>query len=84
MQNTKSFNSTNSELWTVKQVADYLQTSPKSIYAYMAKNGVRAGNARRRIPSHIYIKIGRKILFIKSELISWVIAGARMEIITAN
>ncbi|HSA05984.1 MAG TPA: helix-turn-helix domain-containing protein [Candidatus Gastranaerophilales bacterium] len=64
------------ELLTVKEVAEILKSTPKSIHTYLSGAGSKP---RNKFPSHLYRKIGRKILFIKPKLVEWILAGAKME-----
>jgi predicted DNA-binding transcriptional regulator AlpA len=71
----------NIQFLTVKEAASLMKTTPKCIYTYLCSSGVREGNHKKRFPREIYIKIGRKVLFVKSRLMDWLLGGAEMEII---
>ncbi len=34
---------------------------------------------RKRFPQHLYIRFGRKVLFIKKHFIEWLMSGAQFE-----
>jgi excisionase family DNA binding protein len=46
-------------LMNVKEAAEFLRVSPKTVYGFVSQ---------RRIP---YRKAGRRLLFLESDLISW-------------
>ncbi|MEI8390519.1 MAG: helix-turn-helix domain-containing protein [bacterium] len=64
------------DLLTVEEVADILKSTTKSIYTYISAKGSKP---RNKFPSEIYLKIGRKVLFIKPKLMEWLLSGAKME-----
>ncbi|HAB52903.1 MAG TPA: hypothetical protein DCE80_12160, partial [Ignavibacteriales bacterium] len=57
---------------------EFLKISEKTIYSYTCNSGCNGGNKRKRFPKEIYIKLGRKILFVKSKLFSWLENGAEL------
>lgn len=61
---------------SVEDAAILLQSTPKTLYTYLCNSGSQGGKKRKVFPSEIYVKMGRKVLFIKQKLIDWVIAGA--------
>jgi hypothetical protein len=67
------------EFLSVVEVAELVKSTPKSIYTnlHLAKSGKSKGV----YPKNTYIKVGRKVLFIKSRLMEWLLNGAKMEII---
>lgn len=69
---------TNLELLSVEEVAKFLQISDKTIYSYTCNSGKNGGSKRKRFPKDIYIKLGRKILFVKSKLFLWLENGAEL------
>ena len=69
----------NDEFLTVHEAAKLLKTSPETLYVYLSKTGSRNGKPRKGLPRHVYVKIGRKVLFIKSKLIEWIYSGAELE-----
>lgn len=52
------------------EVAKLLRLNKKTIYSYVHY---------KQIPSHLYRKLGTRILFIKENVIEWVINGAKLE-----
>jgi predicted DNA-binding transcriptional regulator AlpA len=67
------------ELLSVEQVAEFLQISEKTIYSYTCNSGSNGGSKRKRFPKEVYLKLGRKILFVKSKLYSWLENGAKLD-----
>jgi len=68
----------NLEFFSVEEVAEFLKISEKTIYSYTCDSGKHGGAKRKRFPKEIYIKLGRKILFVKSKLFSWLETGAEL------
>ena len=67
------------DLMTVKEVADVLRTTPKTIYVYLSNSGAKGGRKHKRFPEGIRIKIGTdKVLFLKEKLIEWLNNGAKL------
>lgn len=64
---------------SVAEAAQILKTTPQSLYLYLCDSGARGGAKRKRLPKHLYVRIGRKVLFIRSRLIEWVLNGAPFE-----
>ena len=60
----------NLELLNCTEVAKFLGVKTETIYVWMCK---------KQLPQRIYRKLGRKPIFIKSEVESWIMAGAVME-----
>lgn len=52
------------------EVAKLLRLDRKTIYSYVHY---------KQIPSHLYRKLGTRILFIKENVIEWVMNGAKLE-----
>ena len=61
---------TNLELLNCEGVAKFLGVKTETIYVWMCK---------KQLPQRIYRKLGRKPIFIKSEVENWIMAGAVME-----
>lgn len=70
---------TNTELMTVREVADFLKTTPKTIYTYICSKKPTTKRLRNKLPQNLYIKFGHKVLFKKQELLLWVESGAPMD-----
>lgn len=60
----------NLELMTCEEFANFLGVKLGTIYVWMSK---------KQLPKNIYRKLGRKPIFIKSQVESWFLAGAVME-----
>ena len=60
----------NIELLNCQQFADMLGVKKASIYVWLCK---------KQLPQKIYRKLGRKPIFIKSEVEKWFLDGAKME-----
>lgn len=56
----------NFELLDIDGMADMLKSTKKSIYTWLS---------RGKFPKDIYIKIGRRPMFIKLRVISWILSG---------
>ncbi len=54
------------ELMDVEGMANLLKSTPKSIYTWLS---------RKKFPKDIYIKIGRRPMFIKPKVIDWLMSG---------
>lgn len=61
---------------SVKELAEELEISENTIYSYTCNSGKNGGTKRKRFPEEIYIKLGKKILFVKSKLYPWLENGA--------
>ena len=68
----------NAPFLTVEQASALALSTPKTFYAYLCNSGVNGGKKRSRFPPEIYIKMGRKTLFIREKFIEWLLAGANM------
>jgi len=68
----------NIELLSVEETAAFLKISEKTIYSYTCNSGKYGGSKRKRFPKEIYIKLGKKILFVKSKLVFWLENGAEL------
>ena len=60
----------NLELMTCQQVGEFLGVKTETIYIWLCK---------KQLPQTIYRKLGRKPIFIKSEVEKWFLNGAKME-----
>jgi|GEM_PF-3290981 len=63
---------TNVEFLTVEEVAKILKTTPGVIYTYIY-NSRKKKRGNSPIPNDVYIKFGRKTLFIKEKLFDWLL-----------
>lgn len=54
------------ELLDIDGMAGMLKSTKKSIYTWLS---------RGKFPKDIYIKIGRRPMFIKSRVIEWILSG---------
>lgn len=54
------------ELMDIEDMAGLLKSTKKSIYTWLS---------RGKFPKDIYIKIGRRPMFIKSRVIDWILSG---------
>lgn len=68
MQNTS--NKTEVKLMTCQEVAELLRLKVDTIYSYISY---------KQLPENLYRKLGRKPIFIRDEVISWFLAGAKLE-----
>ena len=59
----------NLELLNCEQVAQMLGVKTGTIYVWICK---------KQLPQSIYRKLGRKPVFIKSEIEKWILDGAEM------
>jgi predicted DNA-binding transcriptional regulator AlpA len=60
----------NFELLDVGAMAEMLNSTKKSIYTWLS---------RKKFPKDIYIKIGRRPMFIKPRVIDWLLSGGSSE-----
>lgn len=58
------------ELLSCEECAKFLGVKTETIYVWLCK---------RQLPQKIYRKLGRKPIFIKSEVEKWFLEGAKME-----
>jgi len=56
----------NFELLDIEGLAEMLHSTKKSIYTWLS---------RGKFPKDIYIKIGRRPMFIKPKVIDWILSG---------
>ena len=66
------------EFLNVQETAKLLKTTPKTLYTYLSNTGKYNGKPRKRLPQRIYRKIGRKVIFLRDEVLSWVREGAQL------
>ena len=64
---------------SVEEAATLAKSTPKSFYLYLCNSGAYGGEVRKRFPKHLYVKLGRRVLFIKQNLVEWLLNGARFE-----
>lgn len=64
---------------TVEEAALLIKSTPQSLYLYLCNSGAQGGTRRKRFPKDLYVRIGRKVLFIKSKLVDWIMRGAEFE-----
>lgn len=60
----------NLELLNCSQLADFLGVKTDTVYVWLCK---------KQLPKKIYRKLGRKPIFLKSEVDAWVLQGCVME-----
>ncbi len=60
----------NLELLNCEECAKFLGVKTDTIYVWLCK---------KQLPQKIYRKLGRKPIFIKSEVEKWFLEGAKME-----
>lgn len=58
------------QFMSVLEASSLLRTTRKTLYCYLSS---------KRLPAKLYRRIGRKVLFLKDELIQWVKDGAELE-----
>lgn len=63
---------------TVEEAARIIKSSAKTLYVYLCDRGKNGGKTGNRIPNNVYVKFGRRTLFIKDKFIEWVKNGAVM------
>lgn len=59
------------ELLNCNELAQLLKIKTETVYSWLCK---------RQLPQNLYLKLGRKPMFIKSEVENWVLNGATMAI----
>ncbi len=64
---------------SVEEAAQLMRSTPQSLYLYLCKTGARGGEKRKRFPRYLYTRIGRKVLFIRQQLMDWILNGAQFE-----
>lgn len=64
----------NLELLNCAQFASFLGVKTETIYIWLCK---------KQIPQHLYRKLGRKPIFLKSEVEKWILDGCKMNTLKA-
>ena len=59
---------TNSDFLSVAEAAEYLKIKTNTLYTWISK---------KVLPTQIYKKLGRRTIFLKTELDKWVVKGCR-------
>jgi len=59
------------ELLNCNEFAQLLKIKTETVYSWLCK---------KQLPQSLYLKLGRKPMFIKSEVESWVLNGAAMTV----
>lgn len=59
------------ELMTCKEIADWLGIKKSTLYVWLCK---------KQLPQNIYRKLGRKPIFLKSEVEKWILDGCKMNV----
>ena len=54
----------------VNEAAKLLSSTPKTLYSWVHY---------KQIPEKVYLKIGRKLIFLENELLQWVLDGAELK-----
>lgn len=70
MNNIEQNNTTKLELMTCQQVADMLRVQVGTIYSWISYG---------QLDKSVYRKLGRKPIFIRSEVEKWFLAGAELK-----
>lgn len=70
MNNAEQNNTTKLELMTCQQVADMLRVQVGTIYSWISYG---------QLDKSVYRKLGRKPIFIRSEVEKWFLAGAELK-----
>jgi predicted DNA-binding transcriptional regulator AlpA len=73
------FASEESPFLSVEEAAELLKSSPSSLYLYLSNTGSKGGKKRKRFPLSLYVRLGRRVLFIKSKLLEWILDGAEFK-----
>lgn len=60
----------NLELLSCEELAKFLGIKTETVYVWLCK---------KQLPKNIYRKLGRKPIFIKSEVDKWFLDGAKLE-----
>lgn len=79
MHNQIAQNLSDEPFLDVVGTAALLKSTPQSIYVHLCNSGAQGGKTRKRFPRHLYVKLGRKVLFIKKNLVDWLLSGAQFE-----
>jgi len=74
----KNLNAEKSVFMSVEEAATLMKSTKKTLYTYLCDSGSKQGKKRPQFPKEIYIKMGRKVLFIREKLLKWLLDGANM------
>ena len=58
------------KILSTKEAAKLLSSTPSTLYSWVHY---------KQIPEKLYRKIGKKLIFLKEEIIQWVIDGAKLK-----
>ncbi len=64
---------------TVDESAALARSTAETFYVHLCKSGTQGGRPRKRFPQSLYVKFGRKTLFIKQKFVEWLMNGAKFE-----
>lgn len=64
---------------SVEEAAKLIKSSEKTLYVYLCNRGKNGGKGGKTIPQDIYVKFGRRTLFIKDKFIEWAKNGCQMK-----
>lgn len=53
----------------VEETSKFLRSTPSTVYTYLS---------RKRFPKELYTKIGKKPLFIRENLLAWIMNGGQL------
>lgn len=68
-----------SPFMTVEEAANCARSPVGSFYLWLANTGANGGKRRKRFPVDIYVRLGRKVLFIRAKFMDWLMNGAQFE-----
>lgn len=66
------------KLLSVNEFSLLTGISEKTIYTYVCNSGVKGGPRKKRFPSEIYVRIGRRVMFIEQRVNEWILSGAQL------
>lgn len=64
---------------SVEESAALAKSTPNTFYVILCNSGSRGGKTRKRFPKNLYVRFGRKVLFIKKNFVEWLMNGAKFE-----
>jgi len=64
---------------SVEEAAKLIKSSENTLYVYLCNRGKNGGKTGKRIPEDVYVKFGRRTLFIRDKFIEWVKNGCVMK-----
>lgn len=79
MQQTSSTEDNISPFMPVEEVAKMIYSPVGSVYVWTSNTGSQGGQKRKRFPKDLYVRLGRKVLFIRSKFVEWIMNGAEFE-----